>query len=113
MTETKKTATRYNTKRCKACGTVTSVRTTVRVCLESHPVYGLCELFATESGTAVLVSNGAAVVRCRGCGGNRLAQPVRGLYRVDKKCDGRCEAATGFSCECQCGGKNHGMSHAA
>ena len=24
------------------------------------------------------------------------------------KCDGRCLNATGFKCECACGGKNHG-----
>lgn len=28
------------------------------------------------------------------------------------KCDARCEGAKGFSCDCQCRGKNHGAKHA-
>lgn len=27
------------------------------------------------------------------------------------KCDGRCLNATGFLCECSCGGKNHGAGN--
>jgi hypothetical protein len=26
------------------------------------------------------------------------------------KCDGRCRSAKGHSCECSCGGKNHGIN---
>ncbi len=28
-----------------------------------------------------------------------------------KPCDARCMAATGFVCNCSCGGKNHGKGH--
>jgi hypothetical protein len=27
------------------------------------------------------------------------------------KCDARCRSAKGHSCECSCGGKNHGINH--
>lgn len=30
---------------------------------------------------------------------------------TDKRCDARCEGATGNCCECSCGGKNHGAAH--
>lgn len=30
---------------------------------------------------------------------------------TDKRCDARCEGATGNCCECACGGKNHGSAH--
>lgn len=40
-----------------------------------------------------------------------LGKLVRGKFKADKKCDGRCMAATGPNCECQCGGANHGASH--
>lgn len=39
-------------------------------------------------------------------------KPVQGKYSPVKVCDGRCMAATGNVCECQCGGKNHGGRHA-
>jgi len=38
---------------------------------------------------------------------------IDGRYVADKKCDGRCLSATGHTCECSCGGKNHGMGAAA
>ncbi len=38
-------------------------------------------------------------------------EPVRGTVKPDHKCDGRCLHAIGGSCECACGGKNHGAGH--
>jgi hypothetical protein len=45
---------------------------------------------------------------------NRYLKPeaVRGVVNVDKTCDGRCMAATRASCECSCGGANHGANWA-
>lgn len=37
--------------------------------------------------------------------------PVRGVYNANKKCSARCMSATGPSCECACGGANHGGGH--
>lgn len=36
---------------------------------------------------------------------------VEGHYREDVKCGPRCLNAKGGDCDCQCGGKNHGMNH--
>lgn len=33
---------------------------------------------------------------------------VQGVYRADKPCTARCQSATGPSCECVCGGEQHG-----
>lgn len=33
---------------------------------------------------------------------------VEGVVNVDKSCNARCMGATGPSCECACGGDNHG-----
>lgn len=37
-----------------------------------------------------------------------LAKPVHGTRNDSVKCDARCTHAKGHSCECSCGGKNHG-----
>lgn len=51
-------------------------------------------------------------VRCPDCGGvmPRLAR-VEGRFSEGRKCDPRCTGATGGSCDCQCGGVNHGADH--
>lgn len=43
------------------------------------------------------------------CGRPAIAKGFRATYS-DKKCDGRCTAAVGPSCSCECGGHNHGSS---
>lgn len=45
------------------------------------------------------------------CGATRIAKPVQGKFVADKKCNALCQSAAGHSCECACGGKNHGASH--
>jgi hypothetical protein len=47
-----------------------------------------------------------------GCGGFVSLEAVRGTYKAGHKCDARCLNATGPSCECECGGANHGANHA-
>lgn len=34
-------------------------------------------------------------------------------YNKKMRCDGRCQNATGFQCECSCGGANHGITNIA
>lgn len=34
---------------------------------------------------------------------------VEGKYNADHVCDSRCTGAIGHTCECSCGGENHGM----
>ena len=54
------------------------------------------------------------------CGDDRCPQCARRMtwnflqgYKVDSvPCDARCTGARGHTCECSCGGKNHGMDWA-
>lgn len=55
---------------------------------------------------------GDICVACRGCGLHRGASPVRGTVSTKHVCGAKCLASTGPSCECSCGGKNHGAGHA-
>ena len=41
-----------------------------------------------------------------------LGKEIKGKFNPDHKCDPRCTSATGNKCECQCGGKNHGIDYA-
>lgn len=38
-------------------------------------------------------------------------ETLNGTYNPDKVCDGRCMSARRSSCDCSCGGANHGGSH--
>lgn len=53
--------------------------------------------------------NGTLQGRCE-CGGSLIGKRVKGSVS-EKKCGARCMASTGPSCECSCGGHNHGASH--
>lgn len=44
------------------------------------------------------------------CGKTFTLMPVAGIVSPDHKCDARCESARGHSCECACGGANHGRA---
>jgi hypothetical protein len=56
---------------------------------------------------------GDLCVACRGCGRNRGAQSVRGKVSTKHACGAKCLTSTGPSCECSCGGKNHGGGYDA
>lgn len=47
------------------------------------------------------------------CGRRLSWVDVKGSYRADKKCDGRCLCSKGPVCECSCGGLNHGAGYGA
>lgn len=48
---------------------------------------------------------------CIGCGRYFKVEQVRGR-RTGHECGARCMASKGPTCECACGGKNHGGSYA-
>ena len=48
---------------------------------------------------------------CLGCGRAFKVTTIRGR-RTGHTCDARCMASKGPSCECSCGGKNHGGAYA-
>jgi hypothetical protein len=54
---------------------------------------------------------GGLSVECRGCGIERAAKMVKGVFSAKHVCAAKCMSSTGFSCECSCGGKNHGAAH--
>ena len=58
---------------------------------------------------ATLSSTGAisTFVKCA-CGRSFYMAPVKGVIKADVACDARCTEAKGHSCECACGGRNHG-----
>lgn len=66
--------------------------------------------YVTEDGREYAMDNGCFVLDCS-CGRKVRLTKVFGKYRADKKCDARCENATGHDCECACGGKHHGRAH--
>ncbi len=53
--------------------------------------------------------NGLSCPKC-GCSLPKGEQ-VRGRYSASHACGPRCLNAIGPSCDCQCGGKNHGANH--
>lgn len=42
------------------------------------------------------------------CGSVGIAKGLQVIVREEKTCGGRCTSAFGPSCDCSCGGKNHG-----
>ncbi len=56
--------------------------------------------------------NYPAAPACPVCGGEMRGQPIRGTTRPDIPCNARCTGAVGSSCDCACGGANHGAAHA-
>lgn len=36
-------------------------------------------------------------------------EPLKGSHNPEKKCDSRCQSAKRGSCDCSCGGHNHGI----
>lgn len=73
-------------------------------CVLTHPQRGILR-------NTCINSYDSAWMTCD-CGKSVLMRTVRGKYAADIKCDGRCMSATGFNCECSCGGKNHGAGNA-
>lgn len=53
-------------------------------------------------------------VQCPGCGGwwqLAVGQAIYGRFVKEVVCNGKCMGATGDSCDCSCGGENHGANH--
>jgi|GEM_PF-4185973 len=96
---------RYIVK-CFKCHAVTSGTSTGQEC-------NRLEQDIKRTGDVFTSDRGHHVMRCKACGTAVHANRVRGVYSPEHVCSDRCLSATGLSCECSCGGKNHGAGHAA
>lgn len=57
------------------------------------------------------VSDGRRHIQLEECCGAVMKWGLlKAWHKADVKCDARCEEAKGFSCECSCGGENHGKA---
>ena len=50
---------------------------------------------------------------CDSCGHAMTFSSLVARVQADVPCDARCTGARGHSCDCSCGGKNHGIAWAA
>ncbi len=96
--------TRYNTmKPCKCgCGKTSALAT-----------YHANGVNLAADSPVFIGKWGGVVMKCKGCGAELAAKPVKGTFSKVHICSAKCLASTGFTCDCSCGGKNHGASHAA
>lgn len=71
---------------------------------------GICK--ATSRMTEEQAQGGMNMIRCPKCSkGGIWFKYVVGSFNPDKVCDGRCMSAKRSSCDCSCGGENHGSAH--
>jgi hypothetical protein len=104
-------------KRCKTHATIEAangqIGATVIDALRSRfPAFEL-----GKSGAAQLTMYGTWYMRnaldAKCCGRDLAVEKIAGRVSVDHKCDARCVQSKGHTCECSCGGKNHGAGYAA
>lgn len=97
------------TARCR-CGAVTSILAR-SLKLSRAPWSAL----KASDGRYLLRTSQCAtwlVVPCRACGTLIDGKPIAGKVKKDVACNAVCTGAKGHSCECSCGGRNHGADHA-
>lgn len=99
--------------KCKCCKGAVRIEAPESRRVEAHLGYG-----RRETRVYRRLPNGAEVqgydrffAPCL-CGKSVEFRMVRGIVTAHE-CNAKCMSSTGFVCECSCGGKNHGASHAA
>lgn len=95
---------------CKACKggvRVVGVMATVGA-VGAHICGGYALL--TKDREVLLESRGGYIAGCR-CGGRAVVRRVEGKVSKIHICGAKCMASKGPSCECSCGGANHGASY--
>lgn len=93
--------TRYIAK-CKSCDCFTSALS------EGYNA----RLQVAAPATVYTNKMGFIVIQCRKCSGERYAKMVAGKLSTKHICGAKCMASHGPTCECSCGGANHGASYA-
>ena len=66
----------------------------------------------TEAGEPLRYTAYGYTRKCEACSKTMTGVSVSGKVNAEKACSARCQSATGPSCECACGGENHGAAHA-
>lgn len=99
--------TRYITRKDCPCG----AGRTSALLVGRYPAASAAE-GAVFIGVSAVCLNDVCIV-CRGCGRNRGAEAVRGRVSHKHVCGAKCLASKGPTCECSCGGKNHGAGFEA
>ncbi len=59
------------------------------------------------------VYGGDPLGRCPSCGRKMVYGALMARVSANVPCDARCTGARGHTCDCSCGGKNHGAGWAA
>jgi len=112
MSEIKIRRTRYiSMAECRGCGR----KRTSGLYVYQHSGVVLpkgSRFFMPESSVYASATTGSTMIDCAGCGNPQLAKEVRGRFNAAVPCNAKCTSAKGFSCECSCGGKNHGAGYA-
>ncbi len=104
---------RYTTRKCATCGIFTSQLVTPEHFEAAQFHAGYPATRPKPAGFFISPTTGSNLLPCRGgCGRDLYAQPVRGKFSAKRECSAKCMSSHGFTCECSCGGKNHGAAHA-
>lgn len=105
---------RYICKRCHKCGETTSLFVvSVNYRLKVSTVRGFLPVCELDGAGAAAYENGRVLTSCRGCGAPVWAARVIGKVSLVHECGARCLTSKGPSCECSCGGRNHGAGYAS
>jgi hypothetical protein len=98
--------TRRYTAKCRACGAFTSGvsfgNEMQKRKVDKGPFPRKGDVYTSDMGDHVM--------DCRKCGQPARAKPIRGKFNPTVVCNAKCQASTGFNCECSCAGKNHGAT---
>lgn len=95
----------YRCRACRAAGRPDAFRLVFTRSSESP------NRVTDQHGVQRLTHYGVPAVACPGCGRQTNGRKVEGRVVESIVCGAKCLAAKGPSCDCSCGGANHGANH--
>lgn len=102
--------------RCKSCRKGTCVTGGVFCTIVVRPADSrtLVHLDGVVAANRIIArgASGAYVAACK-CGARVALKEVQARRITEHVCGAKCMASTGPSCDCSCGGANHGRSYSA